>query len=59
MATLASFGRYDYALFLMRTNDAPLAEECSRETIALMPTSGECLLAHGAILASRGDFESA
>ena len=28
---------YDYALFLMRTNDAPMAEECSREAIALRP----------------------
>ena len=48
---------YDYALFLMRTNDAPMAEECSREAIALTPGSGECLLAHGAILASRGNLE--
>lgn len=50
---------YDYALFLMRTNNAPLAEECSREAIALTPTSGECLFAHGAILASRGNLEQA
>jgi len=50
---------YDYALFLMRTNDAPMAEECSRESIALSPTTGEYLLAHGAILASRENFEQA
>ena len=50
---------YDYALFLMRTNDAPMAEECSREAIALTPQSAECLLAHGTILASRGSFEQA
>jgi len=36
-----------------------MAEECSREAIALTPTSGECLLAHGSILASRGNLERA
>ena len=50
---------YDYALFLMRTNDAPMAEECSREAVALSPGTGEYLVAHGAILASRGNFEQA
>jgi tetratricopeptide (TPR) repeat protein len=50
---------YDYACFLMRTNDAPLAEECTREAIALSPASAECLLAHGTVLASRGNLEQA
>ncbi len=50
---------YEYALFLMRVNDAPMAEECSREAIALSPATAEYLLAHGAILASRGNFEQA
>ena len=50
---------FDYATFLMRTGDAPFAEECSREAIALAPTSAEALLVHGGILASRGDCEGA
>ena len=50
---------YEYALFLMRTNELDTAVECSRESIALTPTSGECLRAHGAILAARGDLEQA
>lgn len=50
---------YDYALFLMRTNDLAMAEECSREAIALSPTTPEYLLAHGAILTSRGNMEEA
>ena len=50
---------YDYALFLMRVNDAPMAEECSREAIALSPATPDYLLAHGAILASRGNLEEA
>ena len=52
-AKYASAGWYEYAAFLMRVNDSPLAEECSREAIALTPNSSECLVAHGAILASR------
>lgn len=50
---------YEYALFLMRTNDAPLAEECTREAIALTPQSAECLFAHGCVLAARGNLEQA
>ena len=58
-AKYASAGWYEYAAFLMRVNDSPLAEECSREAIALTPNSSECLVAHGAILASRGNLEQA
>jgi tetratricopeptide (TPR) repeat protein len=43
----------------MRVNDAPMAEECSREAIALSPATPDYLLAHGAILASRGNLEEA
>ena len=52
-------GWLEYALFLMRTNEAPIAEECSREAVALTPTSAEVLFAHGSILASRGNLEQA
>ena len=50
---------YDYGAFLMRTGDAAAAEEATREAIALTPASAECLLAHGAVLASRGNLAQA
>jgi len=50
---------YDYGVFLMRTGDAPKAEECTREAVALQGSDAEALTAHGCVLASRGDYEGA
>lgn len=50
---------YDYALFLMRTNEPGKAEECTREALALAQTEFEYIFAHGLILATRGKLEDA
>ena len=43
----------------MRSGDAPKAEECTREAVALNGIDAAALTAHGCVLAARGDFEGA
>ena len=49
----------DYGTFLMRSGDAPKAEECTREAVALNGIDAAALTAHGCVLAARGDLEGA
>jgi len=49
----------DYSTFLMRSGDAPKAEECTREAVALNGIDAAALTAHGCVLAARGDLEGA
>ena len=43
----------------MRSGDAPKAEECTREAVALNGIDAAALTAHGCVLAARGDLEGA
>ena len=49
----------DYGCFLMRTNNAPKAEECSREAVALNAGDFDAVQLHGLVLGSRGNLEGA